>query len=148
EDSSEEFFRAIESALDDSTPLNLSELLNEAPDTIKDEELPIDKAGDIWQLDGEVAVYLRNIGRVPYLHIDSDLDYRHPVVKPQESMEDSETTLISGNYDQANFLESVKFDQLRRVISKQVHYFDHPLFGMVVTINRYKWPEIEETTED
>jgi hypothetical protein len=29
------------------------------------------------------------------------------------------------------------------VISKQVHYFDHPLFGMIVRINRHRWPEPE-----
>ncbi|MEP1554411.1 CsiV family protein [Paraglaciecola sp.] len=147
-ESTEDLFRTIDNALDDSTPVNLTELLSDKQDLSKAEEKPTDQASDIWQLDGEVAVYLRNIGRVPYLHIDSDLDYRHPVFKPQESMEDSETTLITGNYDQANFLESVKFDQLRRVISKQVHYFDHPLFGMVVTINRYNWPEIEEPIEE
>jgi hypothetical protein len=33
------------------------------------------------------------------------------------------------------------------VISKQVHYFDHPLFGMVVRINRYRWPEVDKKTE-
>ena len=27
------------------------------------------------------------------------------------------------------------------MISKQVHYFDHPLFGMIVRLNRYRWPE-------
>jgi hypothetical protein len=25
-----------------------------------------------------------------------------------------------------------------------VHYFDHPLFGMIVRLNRYRWPEEEE----
>ncbi|WP_289031996.1 CsiV family protein [uncultured Paraglaciecola sp.] len=147
-ESTEDLFRTIDNALDDSTPVNLTELLSDKPDLTEDEEDSTVQPSDIWQLDGEVAVYLRNIGRVPYLHIDSDLDYRHPVFKSQESMENSETTLISGNYEQANFLESVNFDQLRRVISKQVHYFDHPLFGMVVTINRYNWSEIEEPKKE
>lgn len=147
-ESTEDFFRTIDSALDDETPINLTELLSDKQVLIEDEEKPTNQANDIWQLDGEVAVYLRNIGRVPYLHIDSDLDYRHPVFKLQDSIENSEITLISENYEQANFLESVNFDQLRRVISKQIHYFDHPLFGMVVTINRYTWPEVEETIEE
>jgi hypothetical protein len=28
-----------------------------------------------------------------------------------------------------------------------VHYFDHPLFGMIVRINRYRWPEAEQKTD-
>jgi hypothetical protein len=28
-----------------------------------------------------------------------------------------------------------------------VHYFDHPLFGMVVRLNRYRWPEEDEQEE-
>ena len=49
---------------------------------------------------------------------------------------------ISNKIQQPNFLQRANFNQLRRVISQQVHYFDHPLFGMVVRINRYRWPEV------
>ncbi|ABG40245.1 hypothetical protein Patl_1724 [Paraglaciecola sp. T6c] len=86
----------------------------------------------LWQLEGDFKVYLENLGRTPYLHIDSNLDYRAPI-----------TLRLPGDTDVQpnNFLQSFHFDQLRRVISKQLHYFDHPLFGMVVQIRRYEPPK-------
>jgi hypothetical protein len=123
-----------------------------------------------------MKVYLRNINRVPYLHIDSNLDYRQPIfdLNKVPKIQGLSTTLpnqsavvlnqlqtgspqpdslqpgtlqpstLQPDYQKPNFLQSVNFNQLRRVISKQVHYFDHPLFGMVVRLNRYRWPEEEE----
>jgi len=105
------------------------------------------------------------------LHIDSNLDFRQAIFAP------TKTTSIKGfpdgfseqgtvainpmlqlsteqpnteqpDYLQPNFLHSVNFNQLRRVISKQVHYFDHPLFGMVVRINRHKWPEVPKDEDE
>jgi hypothetical protein len=129
---------------------------------------------ELWQLDGEITVYLRNINRVPYLHIDSNLDYRQPIFDSNKApkIQGSSTALpdqsavvlnqlqprspqpnslqpitLQPNSQKLNFLQSVNFNQLRRVISKQVHYFDHPLFGMVVRLNRYRWPEEEEELE-
>lgn len=90
------------------------------------------KASDLWQLGGLFKVYLQYINRVPYLHIDADMDYRAPV--QQGEGDDAVTTLKTHN-----------FKQLRRVISRQVHYFDHPLFGMVVQIRRYQRPTPPET---
>lgn len=86
----------------------------------------------LWQVEGDFKVYLENLGRTPYLHIDSDLDFRAPI-----------TLRLPGETDVApnNFLQSFHFDQLRRVISTQLHYFDHPLFGMVVQIRRYEPPK-------
>ncbi|MEM5495963.1 CsiV family protein [Paraglaciecola mesophila] len=86
----------------------------------------------LWQVEGDFKVYLENLGRTPYLHIDSNLDYRAPI-----------TLRLPGETDVQpnNFLQSFHFDQLRRVISKQLHYFDHPLFGMVVQIRRYEPPK-------
>ncbi|WP_166425750.1 CsiV family protein [Paraglaciecola sp. 20A4] len=88
----------------------------------------------LWQLEGDFSVYLQNVGRTPYLHIDSNLDFRAPI-----------TLALPGEIDVKpnNFLQSYHFDQLRRVISKQLHYFDHPLFGMVVQIRRYEPPKSE-----
>jgi hypothetical protein len=86
----------------------------------------------LWQVEGEFKVYLENLGRTPYLHIDSNLDFRAPI-----------TLRLPGETDVQpnNFLQSFHFDQLRRVISTQLHYFDHPLFGMVVQIRRYESPK-------
>lgn len=99
---------------------------------------------DIWQLDGELKVYLQNVGRTPYLHVDSNFDFRQSVFDP--SLHHAPLTLVDdvvlGDHNtQANKLESIRVTHFKRVISKQLHYFDHPLFGMLVYITRYQWPE-------
>ncbi|WP_414830612.1 CsiV family protein [Alteromonas sp. H39] len=93
----------------------------------------------IWQLDGYMKVFLKYINRVPYLHIDSEMFYRQPVPVTAK--------LSSTAPDQPEYkLVSVPFKQLRRVISNQLHYFDHPLFGMVVEIRRYERPVQQESS--
>ncbi|WP_158969311.1 CsiV family protein [Paraglaciecola sp. L3A3] len=118
-------------------------------ETIIDKDLPTKQTPDqtellaeltqLWGVDGFIKVYLQNVGRVPYLHINSNLDYRHPILNQQTSSQ-----ILANGGKPTEHLQSVNFNQLRRVISKQIHYFDHPLFGMVVTINRYNWP-VENT---
>ena len=75
--------RRIAAALADDTPINFlkTEWLTEhqttktAPSTLK----------ELWRLDGGITVYLRNVGRVPYLHIDSNLDIRQPIYDPNKA---------------------------------------------------------------
>jgi hypothetical protein len=98
---------------------------------------------------------LRNVGRVPYLHIDGNLDYRYPIFEVNQGILSADnldnlaeqTAITQNQLQQPNALRSVTFNQLRRVVSKQVHYFDHPLFGMIVRINRFKWPVEPEESE-
>ncbi len=89
----------------------------------------------IWKLDGYLKVFLKYINSVPYLHIESELFYRQPMplTTAQNNQENPEYRLVS-----------VPFQQIRRVISKQIHYFDHPLFGMVVQIRRHELPMDDE----
>lgn len=94
----------------------------------------------IWQVDGYMKVFLKYINRVPYLHIDSDMFYRQPVPVTSKS---SPAAPEQPEYK----LVSVPFKQLRRVISNQLHYFDHPLFGMVVEIRRYERPAQQEDAD-
>ncbi len=89
----------------------------------------------IWKLDGYLKVFLKYINRVPYLHIESELFYRQPM--PLTSTKNNQK---SPQYR----LVSVPFQQIRRVISQQIHYFDHPLFGMVVQIRRHELPMDDE----
>ena len=114
-----------------------------------------DPVAQLWKIDGQIKVYLKYVGRVPYLHIDSNLDYRRPlpikdnVSKLLSSQEDSTNKIVDQVIPQQGYyLQSANFNQLRRVISKQVHYFDHPLFGMIVRLHRFDWPIEEETEED
>jgi hypothetical protein len=154
----EDLFTRIAAALADEAPINIDQFESLAEQQTTTTEPSI--LTELWRLDGGITVYLRNVGRVPYLHIDSNLDIRQPIYDPKKfhKIEDLSTHLSGQaaivvnqlqqpNFLQPNFLQSVNFNQLRRVISKQVHYFDHPLFGMIVRINRYRWPEIEQEQE-
>ena len=150
---SEDLFAKIAAALADDTPINFvqAEILTEQQ-TTKTASLIIK---EIWRLDGGITVYLRNVGRIPYLHIDSNLDIRQPIYDPNKAQElealstnlSEQGAMVVNQLQQPNFLKSVNFNQLRRVISKQVHYFDHPLFGMIVRINRHRWPEPEQKSD-
>lgn len=175
-----DLFAQIDAALADDTPINMAPVKTR---TVALREIDSALLSEIWQIDGTINVYLRNVGRVPYLHIDSNLDYRQAVYDQEIALsrEDLSTNVsnnlannVSGQNAivvgalqqpdslqpaplqqgtlqadsvqqstlQNNYLQSANFNQLRRVISKQVHYFDHPLFGMLVQINRYRWPEV------
>lgn len=90
----------------------------------------------VWQLDGLFKVYLQYINRVPYLHIDSQFNYRKP--DALDTTLTAQTNHLNGPPEQ--FLYSYPFKQLRRVISQEIHYFDHPYIGMIVQIRRYHIP--------
>lgn len=101
----------------------------------------------IWEIDGTIKVFLKYINRVPYLHVDSEMFYRQPVPLSYFSSEDDS----SGNTAKPRMassteykLVSVPLAEQRRVISTQLHYFDHPLFGFVVQIRRYNRPDVSE----
>jgi hypothetical protein len=137
--------KSIYAALADDSPLDLSQMVMAAPGTIESNDN--DTNAPLWQLDGFLKVFLQYVGRTPYLHIDTALDYREPMVLNLPSLQNSpvlsagEVVQLGGSGSQANHLQSVAFSQFKRVISKQLQYFDHPLFGMVVIINRYTWPD-------
>ena len=139
-----DLFTEIALALQDTTPIRLDTLDTAAVEPADKEAIgPLQIAKPVvekplWQLEGAMKIYLQNVGRTPYLHIDSDLDFRVPVKRKQ---------LASGSEIQNDFLKSYNFNQLRRVISTQLHYFDHPLFGMVVQIRRYEPPPPPEPAE-
>lgn len=134
----EDFFSALQKRLQSAQPVTFNQMLAAAQSGEEDKrDTPMDimssgSAGPLWQIDGYLKVYLKNINRVPYLHIDSKLFYRQPI--PVDASADADT---QPEYE----LVAVPFHQMRRVISKQLHYFDHPLFGMVVKIRRFKTPE-------
>ena len=142
----------LRAALTDEQPLALQQLPVIAPRHVASglsEQTQSSVVEPIWEFDGEIKVYLQNVGRTPYLHIDNDFDFRQPVFDPSltSQSEASEVTVMTGDQDrQANLIQSVNFKQFKRVISKQLHYFDHPLFGMVVIINRYNWPQESSNT--
>jgi hypothetical protein len=138
-----DLFREIELALRDTTPIQLDTLdtpeQRAAQEGVSPQQTFVPVAEKpLWQLEGDMKIYLQNVGSTPYLHIDSDLDFRQPIKRAQQT---------SASETQNDFLQSYNFNQLRRVISTQLHYFDHPLFGMVVQIRRYELPEPAEPKE-
>lgn len=129
----DDFFAQLDAALADAAPLSFREITENSDDNT-DGDTSLARVTEqnslaIWQLDGYLKVYLKYINRVPYLHIDSEMQYRSPSKQHEYSENRVETVL-----------KSVPFKQKRRVISKQIHYFDHPLFGLVVEIRRHQRP--------
>lgn len=104
----------------------------------------LEKLPFLWELDGNIKIFLRYIQNTPYLHIDSDLNYRAPVYD-KTAYVDYDT---DAGLNLPDRLQSFPFDQLRRVISQQIHYFDHPMFGLIIQIRRYEFPENQQQSAD
>ncbi|CAB9493567.1 CsiV family protein [Alteromonas macleodii] len=98
----------------------------------------------IWEIDGTIKVFLKYINRVPYLHVDGEMFYRQPVPLSYFSSEESNAASADQATPTEYKLVSVPLAEQRRVISTQLHYFDHPLFGFVVQVRRYNRPNISE----
>lgn len=81
-----------------------------------------------YELEGQLKVFLDYVNQVPYLHIDSEFKHYR----------------LALDSDQNTILQSFPLKQIRRVISKQIHYFDHPAFGLIVRLERFTPPIIEE----
>lgn len=89
---------------------------------------------EVWELDGLLHVYL--VGN--FLHIDLDFNLRDVIqLEPEARHYDEQVDdFLNADAHQLEFLRAYPFKQLRRVISHQTHYFDHPKYGMVITIRR------------
>jgi hypothetical protein len=73
------------------------------------------------------------------LHINTQMFYRIPTQIPRQAGDTG-----APQYRLASF----PLQQLRRVISTQVHYFDHPLMGMIVQIRRYERPQASDSADN
>ncbi|NMM41790.1 peptidoglycan binding protein CsiV [Pseudoalteromonas arctica] len=73
----------------------------------------IEKNADKWELDGSFNIYLRH-----YLFINASFD----INEIQATGE----------------IQHARFSQFKRVISGDIHYFDHPKMGMIVQIRKFK----------
>lgn len=87
-------------------------------------------------LDGVVKVEL---GR--YLHINFDLKYQRNLAPIQGVMNDS----LSNTYKE---LKYYPIQTHRRMRSKELHYIDHPLIGILVLATPYEAPVTESTTDN
>jgi len=96
----------------------------------ENEEHPIEEA--LKTLDGTIKLHL---GR--YLHLEADLLYRSQI-------EPLENNAFFMNFDEIEQPQTLfRLHQTRRLRSGELHYFDHPMFGMLVKIIPYELPEPE-----
>jgi hypothetical protein len=72
----------------------------------------IEQNADKWELDGTFNIYLRH-----YLFINASFDVNEIQVTGE--------------------IEHARFSQFKRVISGDIHYFDHPKMGMIVQIRKF-----------
>lgn len=94
----------------------------------------VDRFEQVWELDGLLHIFL--IGN--YLHIDNEFNLRNTeqVDLTPDDLQQQAQYMLSAKSTQQPFLRAYHFNQLRRVISHETHYFDHPKVGMVIQIRR------------
>lgn len=86
-----------------------------------------------WYIDGLFRVHLSH-----YLYITADFNIGNM------TSGELATAKLAGKPTE---LTTVSFSQNKRVISTEVHYFDHPYMGMIVQIRRYQKPERPQEDE-
>ena len=136
----------ILAAVDDISALDESQILSQLDDksltidTTDKQHSPVIRQQPIkpiqpWILDGLFRVHLNH-----YLYITADFNLLQ--VTPAEQ-EQQILTL-----DEPPKFQSIRFQQNRRVISGEIHYFDHPYLGMIVQIRKHQRPDPETDVGD
>jgi hypothetical protein len=82
-----------------------------------------------------------------YLHVETDLHLRSPVVQQQYVLEPPSGGFFSGSEPveklvQRNVLMDFRMHESRRMRSKEIHFFDHPMFGVIVLVTPYEFSGI------
>jgi len=87
-----------------------------------------------WYLDGFFKVHVKK-----YLHITAELNILNQTLTEQatNALKANQTNTLAPE------IKAIRFQQDRRVISGEIHYFDHPYIGMIVQIRKHKRPEPE-----
>ena len=96
-----------------------------------------------------------------YLHVEADLNYRVPMLKeevvPVDPMNVSFETgggiqmptgfgdaqSVQTTVRKRQALQNFHLYETRRMRSKEIHYFDHPLFGIITRVIPYEFPKAE-----
>ncbi len=81
----------------------------------------------IWQLDGAINIYLEH-----YLYVETALTLREEGRK-KGNIDGSDATSVP-------YLYKIWMAQNKRVISNEIHYFDHPNMGMILQIRKMAQP--------
>jgi len=86
------------------------------------------------KLEGTIKITLER-----YLHINLDLIYQKDA--------EEENIFSFFNFNKKNSASVFRMTQKRRLRSKELHYFDHPRFGVLALITPYELPEPEKNLE-
>lgn len=117
----------IETTINELTSQTLDDLLEDKSLSSHDNNQALDMANppekplQPWFLDGFFKVHLDH-----YLYITADFNIVNKLVTNTQAATNDE-----------NDIKLINFSQNRRVITGEVHYFDHPYLGMVVQIRRF-----------
>ena len=122
-------------------------------------------ASNEWQGKSHIFGYIR-LFLSRYLHIDSDLVLSKPVEAVPHQLILNDISALIHNEDEENYFNSpyqllmppktplrqaasldenyyFRIDENRRLRKQELHYFDHPRFGMLIMVRDYT-PPIEE----
>lgn len=94
------------------------------PERYAAEELVAEEPISLYQLDGTVRLYSRR-----YLHLALDLRW---------TQLDDGGAASSGELLPESVLRSFRLNETRRMRRNQLHYFDHPRFGVLARVTRVK----------
>jgi hypothetical protein len=92
--------------------------------------VPDDDALAQPRLDGILRLILAR-----YLHLEADLRYRSATAVAADS-----DTLFAAFNDAAGEKPVYRLNETRRMRSREVHYLDHPMFGIIATVTPYELP--------
>ena len=102
-------------------------------------ELPVHQTRpDRARVDGLVRVAVER-----YLHLDLDLRLHPAEVKQQQIGQAEMATEMEYEYG----VPDIRLKERRRMRSKEVHYFDHPRFGVIALITPYEPVEVPAETD-
>jgi len=98
--------------------------------------LPPEMPPQAWTIEGFLKVEVAH-----FLHITAEFNVVNMSLAEQATRQLATSTKIP--------LRSIRFEQDKRVRSKEIHYFDHPYMGMIVQIRRHKQvPPIESNDQE
>jgi hypothetical protein len=96
---------------------------------------------EVREVDGLLNIYVDHRN---YLHIDAEFNVRREGIGQGEVVKADLSAFLSPDPAALSepvgpLLNNYHFKQTRRVITQQLHYFDHPYMGLIVQIRRHGW---------
>lgn len=135
------------SKVDENTDELLKQLTNEDVSlsltsksiTTTEQKMPPTAPVQPWYIDGFFNIHLKH-----YLFITADFNILDKNLSQLATAQLASSTNQKSATGEVNSAQSkaIRFKQDRRVISGEVHYFDHPYMGMIVQIRPYKKPNL------